>query len=117
MRLKKKVIKNKMVSKKDRRNSGRAEGRLLGKNSIELEDGIEPTIYWDEWVSKDGFRNGNDRTHLYKCFPQCTDKEKIKKINKKIRKQIIIKKAKKGKNKEIVGEVIDGLADIVGQFI
>jgi hypothetical protein len=80
-----------MVSKKDRRSRGRKEGRLLGKNSGDIEEEIEPTFYWDEWVARDGFRNGNDRTHLYKGVPLCFDKEKIEKINNKIKKELIIK--------------------------
>ncbi|MFA6073922.1 MAG: hypothetical protein WC758_07445 [Candidatus Woesearchaeota archaeon] len=85
-----------MVSKKDRRNSGRVEGRLLGKNSIELEDEIEPTIYWDEWeYCNDGLRFNKDRKHLFKCVPTLLSKEKVEKINKKIKKQIRIRKAKK----------------------
>lgn len=88
-----------MVSNKDRRNSGRKEGRLLGKNSIDIEECIEPTIFWEEWNVRDGFRNGRDKTHFYKGVPMCYDKEEIEKINKKIKKQLIIKNKKRLRKK------------------
>jgi hypothetical protein len=92
-----------MVSKKDKRNSGRVEGRLLGKNSIKIEEGIESTIFWDDWVDyRDGFRFNKDRKHLFKCVPFVLDKDKIKKINKKLKKQIKIRKAKKLKKDKFV---------------
>lgn len=84
------------MNKKDKRNKGREEARLLGKNSIDIEEAIEPTMYWDDWADyRDGFRNGKDRTHLYKGVPMCYDKEKINKINNKIKNQIRIRKLKK----------------------
>jgi hypothetical protein len=87
------------MNKKVRRNSGRKEGRLLGKNSIDIEEGIEPTIYWDDWKDhRDGLRFNSDRKHLFKRGNKFIDEEKIKKINKKIKKQIKIRRAKKLKH-------------------
>lgn len=106
-----------MVSKKDRRNSGRREGRLLGKNSINIEEGIEPTIYWDDWKDhRDGLRFNKDKKHLFKCVPTLLSKEKVEKINQKLKKQIRIKKIKR-KKKKLFSDVLDGIMDIIGQFI
>jgi hypothetical protein len=85
-----------MPSKKDKRNSGRKEGRLLGKNSIDIEEGLEPVIYWDEWsFHKDGLRFNKDRTHLFKGKPTNLTKEQVMKINKKLKKKIKITKLKR----------------------
>ena len=57
----------------------------------------EPKEEYDDWLERrDGFRGDSDRTKLVKgrgSFWQ--DKEEIEKRNKKIKKQLAIRKAKK----------------------
>jgi hypothetical protein len=85
-----------------KREKGREEARLLGKNSLELEDEIEPTIYWEEWNAKDGFRNIRDRTHLYKDRGSkeiIRLDDKIIKNNNKIKRLILRRNRRKEKRK------------------
>ncbi len=89
------------LSRKDKKHSGRYTPRVEGKGKISemVSNAEEPKEEYDDWVEyRDGYRGDLDRTKLMKgkgSFWQ--DKEEIKKRNKKIKKQLVIRKAKKEK--------------------
>ena len=90
------------LSKKDRRRSGCYTPQILQKGKISemIANAEEPAEEYDEWISyRDGFRYGSDINHLFKKGTGCShmSPEEIKEYNKKIRKQIARRKAKKGK--------------------
>lgn len=96
------------LSKKDRRRSGWETPKICGKMKYSeiIEQCLEPKEEYDEWNSyKDGYRKVNcDRTHFF--IPRyCRhlgffSEEDAKKFNKKIKKQLAIRKAKKRKFKQ-----------------
>ena len=88
------------LSKKDRKRSGWRTPQLdqKGKFSEMIANAEEPAEEYDDWFdSRDGWRYGSDRTHLFKSGRGCShmSPEEIKGYNKKIKKQIAIRKAKK----------------------
>ncbi len=88
------------LSHKDRRHSGRKYPKIFGPQRILDEEGIFVDCYWNDWIDwRDSFRCNFDKTHLFKkrrgCF--CMSPEEIRISNKKIKKQIAIRKAKKRK--------------------
>ncbi len=90
-------------NKKIRRHSGRRYTKIFGPQRILDEEGIFVDYYWDDWADyRDGWRHNGNMTHLFKngrgC--SCMSPEEIEESNKKIKKQIAIRKAKKRKNKE-----------------
>lgn len=85
-------------NKKVRRHSGRIYPKIFGPQRILDEEGIFVDYYWNDWFDwRDGWRHGSDQTHLFKngrgC--SCMSPGEIRKSNKKIKKQIAIRKAKK----------------------
>ncbi len=88
------------LSRKNKKHSGRIYPQIFGSQKILDEEGIFVDYYWDDWENyRDGRRGDLDIKKLRKkhgSFWQ--DPEEIKEINKKIEKQLMIKKAKKRKN-------------------
>jgi hypothetical protein len=92
-------------NRKTRRHSGRYTPGLhqKGKFSEMIANAEEPKEEYDEWSSyRDGYRNINcDRTHFfiprYSRYFGFFSEEDVRKFNKKIKKQIAIRKAKKRK--------------------
>lgn len=86
-------------NKKVRRHSGRYTPNLemKGKFSEMISNAEEPQEEYNDWLEyRDGYRGDSDRTKLVKGkggFWQ--DKKEIEKNNKKIKKQLKIRKAKK----------------------
>ncbi len=96
------------LNKKARRHSGRYTPQIFEKGKISemIANAEEPKEEYDDWVEyRDGYRGDSDGTKLMKgkgSFWQ--DPEEIKKRNKKIRKQLAIRKAKKEKNQRFSPE-------------
>ncbi len=94
-------------NKKIRRHSGRYTPQIPQKEKFSemIANAEEPTEEYDDWIEyRDGSRGDLDRTRLRNEKGNLwQDKEEVKKINKKIRKQLAIKKVKKIK-KSIKGE-------------
>ena len=88
-------------NKKIKRHSGRYTPQIpqKGKISLMISNAEEPMDEYDEWISyRDGFRHNSDKTHFFRKWRSCClDEEEVYKINKKIKKQIAIRKAKKKK--------------------
>lgn len=86
-------------NRKTRRHSGRYTPQLhqKGKFSEIIANAEEPREEYDNWRNyRDGFRDCGDKTKLRKKKGGFwIDEEEIKKFNKKIKKQIAIRKAKK----------------------
>ena len=87
------------LSNKDRKHSGRYTPRLSGKQKISemIEKAEEPKEEYNDWSNyRDSFR---DRTKIENpnVFHDEDDKEKVRKRNKKIKKQLAIRKARKEK--------------------
>jgi len=86
-------------SKKIRRHSGRYTPRRAGKIKISemIINAEEPTESYDNWDNyRDGIRINKDRTKLRNLRVNYgMEKEKIKKENNKIKRNILIRKAKK----------------------
>jgi hypothetical protein len=91
------------MSRKDRKHSGRITAYNFRQRTNNIEDMVEPVIYYDDWDNyRDGFRFNKDRKHLFKKGNHfCLSEEQVEKINKKIKKQIIIRKIKRYKKKEM----------------
>ena len=108
------------VNSKTRRHKGWVTPRLAGKGNYKeiFKEGVEPQIFYDEWQSvKDGIHFDPDETHIRsefmsggsKCrncgpycrsYEYCTSKDRpVIETNKKLIKQIEIRKAKKEKLK------------------
>ena len=86
------------LSKKQRRHSGRRYPKIFGPQRILDKEGIFVDYYWDEWMDwRDGWRYGSDKTHLFKKGCSWMSREERKKSNNKIKKQIVIRNAKKRK--------------------
>ncbi len=88
-------------NKKVRRHSGRYTPFIPEKEKFSemIANAEEPTEEYDDWMEyRDGFRGDLDRTRLRnKTGSLWQDEEEVKKINKKIMKQLVIKKAIKMK--------------------
>jgi len=88
-------------NKKVRRHSGRYTPLIhqKGKFSDMIADAEEPIEEYDDWMEyRDGQRGDYDKTKLRKDKGSLwQDEEEVRKINKKIRKQLAIKRAKKYK--------------------
>ena len=86
------------LTKKQRRHSGWKTPKisLEMKYSEVLEGAFEPQIFWDDWEDcRDGWRHNRDRTHFFKKWKSCClDVEEVYEINKKIKKQRKIRKAR-----------------------
>lgn len=92
------------LTKKQRRHSGWRTPQILHKTmkySEIIEQCLEPQICYDDWDNyRDGLRCNQDKTHFFKKWRACCfDEEEVYQINKKIKKQLAIRKAKKGKFK------------------
>ncbi len=91
------------LTKKQRRHSGWRTPRICGKMKYSeiIEQCLEPQKYWDNWFDyRDGWRYNSDRTHFFRKWRGCCfDEEEIYEINKKIKKQLAIRKAKKNRNR------------------
>ena len=93
-----------MISKKDRRHSGRVSPRLIKgiKQKELINEGLEPQEYWDEWKDyRDGFRYNKDRKHLRSRFMTFAENLNVKKWNRKLKRLILRRRARKMKNKRI----------------
>ena len=85
-----------MLSKKDRRNSGRVQARSTIKAPKKeiLQECLEPQEYWDDWHDyRDSFRNGSDRTKKRKPSMRYYDDWNIKQDNEKHKKLLQRRKA------------------------
>ena len=86
------------LSRKDRKHSGRYTPQLSEKRKFSemVANAEEPTEEYDDWIERrDGYRGDSDRTKRIKGkggFWQ--DKEEIQKRNKKIKRELVIRKAK-----------------------
>ena len=96
------IIKQKYprVNKKKRRHSGRKYPKFFYSTKLLEENMIDPNsfMYWDEWNNYwDGYR---DKSHLTnpKLFSYEDDKEEAIARNKKLKKQIKIREARKKSN-------------------
>ena len=90
------------LSRKDRKKSGWKTPILCGKMKYSemIANAEEPKEEYDEWNSyRDGFRCNSDQNHLFKKRRGCSNisPEEIEESNKKIKKQIAIRKVKKRK--------------------
>ena len=93
----------KKMTAKDRRLSGWVTPKWVnpGKYSEEIAAANEPQVYWDDWIEwRDGFRFDPDPTHI-RCvrngYNQNNFSEEIVEANKKLKRQIAIRKAMKKK--------------------
>jgi len=93
------------IGKKDRKASGFVTPKLNHpemKYSEIIQEGLEPGEEWDDWVDyRDGMRHNTTTDHLYHKWKGCIckDSDEIKKQNKKIKKQIEIRQARKENQK------------------
>lgn len=89
------------VSAKTRRHSGRITSGCYGiKQELLSEEGIEPQIYWDDWTDyRDGFRYNNDRTKIRSRFMWGATYLDVEKWNKRLKKLIFRRRARKDKRK------------------
>lgn len=91
------ISNNRYISKKDKRNSGRYYPRVLGGPYKEVfENALEEEWYddWSDW--KDGQRDiYSDGTRLKKIVWSSEQVEKANRDNKKIKKQIKIRMARR----------------------
>lgn len=89
------------MNAKNRRHSGRVTPRWSGKGKYaeEIAEGNEPQVFWDDWMDRrDGLRWDADVTHLrspLRGYNKNWFEPEIIQANKKIKKQIAIRKAKK----------------------
>ena len=96
----------KKLTPKQRRHSGWVTPKICGKPMMKysemIEQCLEPQPYWDDWTDyRDGWRHNSDKKHFFhKWRTCCFSEEEVYQINKKIKKQIIIRKAKKMKKIE-----------------
>jgi len=88
-------------TKKQRRHSGRYTPQLHQKVKFSemIANAEEPSEEYDDWIDfRDGMRHNSDKTHFFRKWRCCClDEEEVFKINKKIKKQRVIRKAKKEK--------------------
>ncbi len=89
------------LTTKQRRHSGWVTPKICGKPMIKysemIEQCLEPLKYWDDWTDyRDGWRHNSDEKHFFHKWRGCyISEEEIYRINKKIKKQIALRKAKK----------------------
>jgi len=85
-------------SRKNKKHSGRFTPQLhqKGKISEMIANAEEPKEEYDDWLNhRDGMRHNSDKTHFFKKWRACClDEEEVFQINKKIKKQRAIRKAK-----------------------
>ena len=91
-------------TKKDRRHRGWRTPNIsnpMMKFSDITKNALEPKIEYDDWEDfRDGMRYNPDRKHFFRKWRAwCFDEEEVFKINKKIKKQREIRKAKEAKKK------------------
>lgn len=82
-----------MLTKKDRRHSGR--------KTVYAEDEEYATQVdeYDDWENyRDGFRHNKDRSFLRSEQMFCMNKEELRQSNQKLKKQILVRKARKLNN-------------------
>jgi hypothetical protein len=84
------------LSKKDKRHSGRCYPKLFYPQRVLEENYIFVDWYWGDWVDyRDGFRDCSDKNKLRKeNGSYWDDMSDIKRWNKKIKRQISIRKSK-----------------------
>ncbi len=85
------------ISKKARRHSGwvTPECTIKAKRQWLVDNCLEPQIFYDEWESyRDGFRDHGDRTKITTC-PLCVNDLLFDMFNKKNKKLIQRRKARK----------------------
>ena len=93
----------KKMTAKNRRHSGWVTPKWAGpgKYSEAIEEGNEPQVYWDDWNEyRDGLRYDDDPTHIRGIrngYNKNSFQEEIVKANKKQRRLLAIRKAKKEK--------------------
>jgi len=89
------------LTRKDKKHSGRYTPQIpqKGKFSEMIANAEEPAEEYNDWSNyRDGFRHGSDKTHFFRKWRACClDDEEVFDINKKIKKQRAIRKAKKEK--------------------
>ena len=87
------------LTRKQKKHSGRYTPLIpqKGKISEMIANAEEPKEEYNEWINhRDGFRYNTDRKHFFKKWRACCfSEEEIYRINKKIKKQIALRKAKK----------------------
>lgn len=86
------------MNKKDKRRDGVYTPKIVdkGRKKDLFEEGSEPAEEFDEWkTQRDGMHYNPDRTMKRNPHYLMNDKEQIKKDNKKISKQTLIRKARK----------------------
>lgn len=104
------------LSRKDKKHSGWVTPRFVKDPGMKyreaIQEALEPQVFWDEWKSwKDGFRNWYvDASHFKKGMngkkysPYIKEWQKPDHINKKLKKELEIRKAaklKKENNKNL----------------
>jgi hypothetical protein len=84
-----------MITRKERRHSGRETAELLIPAKIAREECIENIQYWDDWNDwRDGMRHNGDNTMLRSSNMCCAKSFDVDKYNVKIKKQIKIREAR-----------------------
>jgi hypothetical protein len=90
------------MNSKERRHSGRVTPVSvwgMKKNDI-IENCLEPQEYWDDWKDyRDGFRGYDDRKMLRNPFMFNAEGFDVRRWNKKIRRLLLIRKARKEKQR------------------
>jgi len=89
---------NKKVRKHSGRYTPQIEDKSMKFDEIKMQ-ALEPEGEYDDWMERrDGMRGNSDETKLRKGKGSYwQDKEDIKKVNEKIKKQLTIKKAMREK--------------------
>ena len=86
------------MNKKLRRHFGRVTPRIVmtEKKDWIIDNCLEPRAHWSDWDDyRDGMRSSNDRTLLKNMQGKAAEYFNVKKWNKKIRKLIFRRKARK----------------------
>lgn len=86
------------MNRKKRRHSGRVAPlpTVKAKKEVLINECLEPQEFYDDWEDyRDGFRGDNDKTKLQSENAYFAENFEVKRWNKKIKRQIKIRKARK----------------------
>jgi hypothetical protein len=87
-----------MVSAKERRHRGWITPKIApaGKYSEVIAEANEPSLIFEPWDDgKDGIKYDKDNSHIRSEFMSFSQKEAIRKNNRKLRRLLRIRKARK----------------------
>ncbi len=85
-----------MISKKDRRHSGRTTPDLLIPKNIAIYECLEPQPFWDDWNDRrDGFRNWmSDGKKIIKISKHCDCQSCKNRIKWNKKNQLLLQRRK-----------------------